>query len=150
MDWKKASKLGVRVLSVALSLPLFVACSTMGETEPMVPPTPRANQHFIGVGVQPNPTRIVVTVPTLTVHGQNHVIFWDLYNASGQSYRFTHDGIAFKTAAGREQFDCAPVGSAGLRFRCLDKGTVRGTYEYGVTVEDASGRLSLDPLVVNN
>jgi hypothetical protein len=131
---------------MALAAPLL-ACSSTGELAPRAI-APAANQHFIGVSVQPNPGRIVVTVPTLTVHGQNHVIFWDLYNASGQSYRFTADGIAFKTEAGRDQFTCRRL--QDTRFQCLDKGTVRGSYEYGVNVEDASGRLSLDPLVVNN
>lgn len=138
-----------KTIAVGAAALVVAACGTTGGTERMVPShTPRANQHFIGVSVQPNPNHIVVTVPTLAVHGQNHVIFWDLFNADGQRYRFTTDGIAFKTASGQEQFTCRRLHDT--RFQCLDKGTMRGTYEYGVSVEDASGRLTLDPLVVNN
>jgi hypothetical protein len=131
---------------MALAAPLL-ACSATGELAPRTV-APSANQHFIGVSVQPGPVRVVVTVPTLTVHGQNHVIFWDLHNAAGQSYRFAADGIAFKTPAGRSQFTCRRLTDA--RFQCLDQGTVAGTFEYGVKVEDATATLFLDPLVVNN
>jgi hypothetical protein len=108
------------------------------------------NQHCITVTVAPGgQPKISVDIPELRVAGKNHVIFWSLKNAAGQSYRFPENGIAFKTDAGRKEFGCAPMGNTGTVFRCTDPNDTQGRFEYAVRLGGSPAVPVLDPWIIN-
>ena len=89
------------------------------------------HDHAIAVYVNADARVIEVSVHELRVKGTDQVIFWNLRNQGGQRYAFPEDGIFFKTEAGRAQFRCNKQNDT--RFMCLDKGDVKGRFEYGET-----------------
>jgi hypothetical protein len=75
-------------------------------------------------------------------------VVWILVNKPGQSYVFaTNDGIAFKTEAGRNVFNCHREAN-GERFACLNRKTP-GEYEYAVRIAGTPAVPPLDPWIVN-
>jgi hypothetical protein len=93
------------------------------------------SDHCIKVTVSTigGPLKIAVNSPELHVHGQDQVIFWDLENSTGQSYKFPDNGIAFNAGdGGTAQFTCERQSKA--KFKCKDSGTV-GHYKYIVTLD---------------
>jgi hypothetical protein len=132
--------------TLALAL-VLAACQAVDTRHGME----RANDHTIVVAVFNDAgghPRIEVDVRELMIRGRDHNIFWVIDNGAGQNYTFPENGISFKTQEGRQQFRCRRLNDR--KFKCEDPNTVRGRFEYGVTL-DGSPRVDLlDPFIINN
>lgn len=123
----------------------LLGCKSIGEHGRAVP---THRDHSVAVYVNAETRMIEVSVQELRVRGQNQVIFWNLRNQGEQRYSFPEDGIFFKSAAGRAEFQCHR--QHDTRFMCLDKGESKGRFEYGVKLNGSPPVPVLDPFVVNN
>jgi hypothetical protein len=110
------------------------------------------NEHCIAVKIGNDVSgalKISVDVSELRVTGTNHVIFWRIDNTAAQKYRFPANGIAFKSATGKQEFQCGTLGDSGLVFQCTDPNQTKGRFEYAVTVSGSPAVPVLDPWVIN-
>jgi hypothetical protein len=110
------------------------------------------NEHCIAVKIGNDASgalKISVDISELRVTGTNHVIFWRINNTSAQKYRFPDNGIAFKSAAGKQEFQCAALDSSGIVFKCTDPNKTKGKFEYAITVSGSPTGPTLDPWVIN-
>ena len=110
------------------------------------------NEHCVTVRIGRDSTgapKASVDVPEVPVNGPNHVIFWRIENTGSQKYSFPDNGIAFKSATGKQEFTCGALGNSGIVFRCTDPNKAKGKFEYGVTVNGSPPVPPLDPWVIN-
>jgi len=122
-----------------------------------------ASQHIQGAGPCDNPQNIcievfvtknsnnqwVITVDRerVKVRGQSRSIFWQMVNGPSQNYSFPTDGIFFKTDAGKQEFRCER--QQATLFHCVDRGTPKSEYEYGIKLDGSPSVPIRDPWVIN-
>jgi hypothetical protein len=104
------------------------------------------NYHCIRVSVD-GTNMLQVDVPKLVKNGRNHTILWYIDNEDTQNYQFPEGGIAFKTADGKDVFNCDLRRGA---YRCVDRNWKKGEFEYAVKVTGSPTVPPLDPWVFNN
>lgn len=140
---------------------LVVTCETMIATPASAQPGPPCvgTNHCVDVTITGG---MIQRVANVVVSGKNHQIYWQI-KTNGYSFAAPPQpiGIAFKPPSaindnGRmppNEFPCNRI-SATL-FHCTDANSTNGSgvrsYQYSITVIDASGRRVVsDPWVVNH
>lgn len=89
-----------------------------------------------------------ISVQHETVNSNGFDVVWEIRNGADQSYEFDGSkGIAFKTDAGKQVFNCH-VEAGGNRYKCINRKDP-GKFEYGVTLTGTPAVQPLDPWVVN-
>jgi hypothetical protein len=141
-------------LCIAAALALS-ACTNMGLRDGNAQTGLCSNdhQHCLVVTIDKGPGgawMISVNNRELHVPPGNHEIFWQIVNTGGQNYAFSDDGIHFKSEPGKKEFKCQRMMNNPGVFKCNDPNSIKGRFEYGITVTGSPTVPTLDPFVVND